>query len=350
MESQQQDVPVYANYEDMRNSGPTSSTAYMINMGPGGVPPEQPQPRKRSGTTQQYRGFKTSENEPRGCMEWLVTLLSVLVFIITSPIAIFICFKVVAEYERAIIFRLGRLSGGARGPGMFFILPCIDEYRKVDLRTVTFNVPQQEMLTKDSVTVTVDAVVYYRISDPLYAVVQVEDYSLSTRLLAATTLRNIVGTRNLSELLTEREILAHHMQATLDEATEPWGVMVERVEIKDVSLPVSMQRAMAAEAEAARDARAKVIAAEGEKKSATALKEASDVISSSPSALQLRYLQTLSSISAEKNSTIVFPLPMELLTPYLAKYAQMMPSPPQLPEKSDATLINAAAAWPKTNL
>ncbi|KAH8303949.1 hypothetical protein KR044_000415, partial [Drosophila immigrans] len=270
-----------------------------------------------------------AENEPLGCMEWIVTVLSTLVFIITCPISIFICFKVVAEYERAIIFRLGRLSGGARGPGMFFILPCIDEYRKVDLRTVTFNVPQQEMLTKDSVTVTVDAVVYYRISDPLYAIVRVEDYSMSTRLLAATTLRNIVGTRNLTELLTERETLAHHMQLTLDEATEPWGVMVERVEIKDVSLPVSMQRAMAAEAEATRDARAKVIAAEGEKKSASALKDASDVISSSPSALQLRYLQTLSSISAEKNSTIVFPLPMELLTPYLAKYMPMMQLPPK---------------------
>lgn len=172
-----------------------------------------------------------AENEPLGVMELLVTILSVLVFIITCPISIFICFKVVAEYERAIIFRLGRLSGGARGPGMFFILPCIDEYRKVDLRTVTFSVPQQEMLTKDSVTVTVDAVVYYRISDPLYAIVRVEDYSTSTRLLAATTLRNIVGTRNLTELLTERESLAHHMQATLDEATEPWGVMVERVEM-----------------------------------------------------------------------------------------------------------------------
>ncbi|XP_062138424.1 band 7 protein AGAP004871 isoform X2 [Drosophila sulfurigaster albostrigata] len=277
-----------------------------------------------------------AENEPLGCMEWLVTVLSILVFIVTCPISIFICFKVVAEYERAIIFRLGRLSGGARGPGMFFILPCIDEYRKVDLRTVTFNVPQQEMLTKDSVTVTVDAVVYYRISDPLYAIVRVEDYSMSTRLLAATTLRNIVGTRNLTELLTERETLAHNMQITLDDATEPWGVMVERVEIKDVSLPVSMQRAMAAEAEAARDARAKVIAAEGEKKSATALKEASDVISSSPSALQLRYLQTLSSISAEKNSTIVFPLPMELLTPYLAKYLPMLPPKSDLPTDQPA--------------
>ncbi|KAM8720028.1 hypothetical protein ACLKA7_006136 [Drosophila subpalustris] len=342
--------PMYANYEDLRASElPSgSSNTTTITIMPDQQQQQQQQQRQHNHNYQeqeeiepnlyqpeartaapQYSTFKTSENEPLGCMEWLVTALSVLVFIITCPISIFICFKVVAEYERAIIFRLGRLSGGARGPGMFFILPCIDQYRKVDLRTVTFNVPQQEMLTKDSVTVTVDAVVYYRISDPLYAIVRVEDYSNSTRLLAATTLRNIVGTRNLTEILTERETLAHNMQFTLDEATEPWGVMVERVEIKDVSLPISMQRAMAAEAEAARDARAKVIAAEGEKKSATALKEASDVISSSPSALQLRYLQTLSSISAEKNSTIVFPLPMELLTPYLAKYMPMMQLPPK---------------------
>ncbi|XP_030379517.1 band 7 protein AGAP004871 [Scaptodrosophila lebanonensis] len=312
------DTQQYANYEDLRQSevpAGSNSIPYMIN-----IPNAEQQPRP----TQQ--GFKTSENEPAGCFELVAIILSVVAFILTFPVAIFICFKVVAEYERAIIFRMGRLrSGGARGPGVFFVLPCIDEYCKVDLRTVTFNVPQQEMLTKDSVTVTVDAVVYYRINEPLSAVIQVADYSTSTRLLAATTLRNIVGTRNLSELLTERETLAHNMQGTLDVATEPWGVMVERVEIKDVSLPHSMQRAMAAEAEAARDARAKVIAAEGEKKSAAALKEASDVISSSPSALQLRYLQTLSSISAEKNSTIIFPLPMELLTPYLAKYADMMP-------------------------
>lgn len=154
-------------------------------------------------------------------------------------------------------------SGGARGPGVFFVLPCIDNYCKVDLRTVSFDVPPQEVLSKDSVTVSVDAVVYYRINDPLKAVVQVANYSHSTRLLAATTLRNVLGTRNLSELLTEREAISHTMQISLDEATDPWGVKVERVEIKDVSLPQSLQRAMAAEAEAAREARAKVIAAEG---------------------------------------------------------------------------------------
>ncbi|XP_034664263.1 band 7 protein AGAP004871 [Drosophila subobscura] len=270
-----------------------------------------------------YQGLKTSENDDMGCVEILATAISVLIMILTFPISVFICFKVVSEYERAVIFRMGRLrSGGARGPGVFFVLPCVDDYYPVDLRTVSFDVPPQEVLSKDSVTVTVDAVVYYRISDPLKAVIQVYNYSHSTSLLAATTLRNVLGTRNLSELLTERKTISDTMQMSLDEATDPWGVKVERVEIKDVSLPTALQRAMAAEAEAAREARAKVIAAEGEMKSSRALREASEIISASPSALQLRYLQTLSSISTEKNSTIIFPLPMELLTPFLNSHNQ----------------------------
>ncbi|XP_062715499.1 band 7 protein AGAP004871 isoform X3 [Aedes albopictus] len=261
---------------------------------------------------------KTAEADSIGCVEVLATVCSTILMVLTLPISIFLCFKVVQEYERAVIFRLGRLrSGGARGPGVFFVLPCIDNYCKVDLRTVSFDVPPQEVLTRDSVTVSVDAVVYYRIRDPLNAVVQVANYSHSTRLLAATTLRNVLGTRNLSELLTEREAISHSMQVTLDEATDPWGVQVERVEIKDVSLPDSLQRSMAAEAEAAREARAKVIAAEGEMKSSRALKEASDIMCESPAALQLRYLQTLSSIAGEKNSTIVFPLPIELIGPLM---------------------------------
>ncbi|EGK97226.1 band 7 protein AGAP004871-like isoform X1 [Anopheles arabiensis] len=261
---------------------------------------------------------RTAEADSIGCVEVLATVCSIVLMVLTLPISLFLCFKVVQEYERAVIFRLGRLrSGGARGPGVFFVLPCIDNYCKVDLRTVSFDVPPQEVLTRDSVTVSVDAVVYYRIRDPLNAVVQVANYSHSTRLLAATTLRNVLGTRNLSELLTEREAISHSMQVTLDEATDPWGVQVERVEIKDVSLPDSLQRSMAAEAEAAREARAKVIAAEGEMKSSRALKEASDIMCESPAALQLRYLQTLSSIAGEKNSTIVFPLPIELIGPLM---------------------------------
>ncbi|XP_055307214.1 stomatin-like [Sitodiplosis mosellana] len=233
---------------------------------------------------------------------------------ITLPFSLLFCFSLVKEYQRAVIFRLGRLrSGEARGPGIFFILPCIDEIRIIDLRTVTCMVDPQEILTKDSVTVSVDAVVYHRVENPMFAVIRVSNYLKSTQLLAASTLRNVLGTKELSELLSDRESVAKVMQDILDEATNVWGIMVERVEIKDVRLPHQLQRAMAAEAEAAREARAKIIAAEGEKKSAHALKEASDVISKSSAALQLRYLQTLNSIASEHNSTIIFPIPMEMM-------------------------------------
>lgn len=219
-----------------------------------------------------------------------------------------------------MIFRLGRMKkGGAVGPGMFFIIPCIDEIRVVDLRTVSFDVPPQEILTKDSVTVSVDAVVYFNIRNPMQAVCNVADYSSATRLLSATTLRNILGTKTLSEVLSERESIAVDLKSMIDTATDPWGIDIERVEVKDVRLPQSLQRAMAAEAEASREARAKVIAAEGEQKASKALKEASDIISESRSALQLRYLQTLAQISSEKNSTIVFPIPIELLSHFARK-------------------------------
>ncbi|OON22291.1 SPFH/Band 7/PHB domain protein, partial [Opisthorchis viverrini] len=280
-----------------------------------------------------------------GCFGCILLGLSYLFIIITFPFSLCFTTKVIAEYERAVIFRLGRiLPGGARGPGLFFIVPCMDRVRKVDLRTVTFDVPPQEtaqleksasltgkwedfsrhkhgktvtVLTRDSVTVAVDAVVYYRIYNPVVSITNVEDADRSTRLLAATTLRNVLGTKNLSEILSERDTISSMMQTMLDEATDPWGVKVERVEVKDVRLPVQLQRAMAAEAEAAREARAKVIAAEGEWKASRALKEAADVITESPFAVQLRYLQTLSTISAEKNSTIIFPLPVDLVTHFM---------------------------------
>lgn len=253
-----------------------------------------------------------------GCCGYILWVLSVLVIILTVPFSLCLCIKVVQEYERAVIFRLGRLlSGGAKGPGLFFIVPCIDSYTKVDLRTVSFDVPPQEVLTKDSVTVAVDAVVYYRVYNATTSITNVEDANRSTRLLAATTLRNVLGTKNLSEILADREAISHQMQTSLDEATDPWGVKVERVEVKDVRLPVQLQRAMAAEAEAAREARAKVIAAEGEQKASRALKEAADVITESPAAIQLRYLQTLNTISAEKNSTIIFPLPIDILQSFM---------------------------------
>ncbi|XP_064616331.1 mechanosensory protein 2-like isoform X2 [Liolophura sinensis] len=253
-----------------------------------------------------------------GCCGYILWGLSLFLIAVTFPFSLCLCIKVVQEYERAVIFRLGRLvSGGAKGPGLFFIIPCIDSYTKVDLRTVSFDVPPQEVLTKDSVTVAVDAVVYYRVQNACTSITNVEDANRSTRLLAQTTLRNVLGTKNLAEILSEREAISNFMQTSLDEATDPWGVKVERVEVKDVRLPVQLQRAMAAEAEAAREARAKVIAAEGEQKASRALKEAADVITESPAALQLRYLQTLNAISAEKNSTIIFPLPIDLVQSFV---------------------------------
>ncbi|XP_022246303.1 band 7 protein AGAP004871-like isoform X2 [Limulus polyphemus] len=293
------------------------------------------QQRNHRARTTGYNISRSNVNENPGICAYILTAISIILIVATLPFSLVFCIKVVQEYERAVIFRLGRLvRGGAKGPdqpnrsdqspndsvsGIFFIIPCIDTYCKVDLRTVSFDVPPQEILSRDSVTVAVDAVVYYRISNATIAISNVEDYGHSTRLLAATTLRNVLGTKNLSEILSERESISHVMQASLDEATDPWGVKVERVEIKDVRLPVQLQRAMAAEAEATREARAKVIAAEGEQRASRALKEASEVLSDSSSALQLRYLQTLGSIATEKNSTIVFPIPLELFRGLLKK-------------------------------
>ncbi|XP_072016442.1 stomatin-4-like [Amphiura filiformis] len=249
-----------------------------------------------------------------------LTALSWLIFLLFLPVSLFLSIKIVQEYERAVIFRMGRiLPGGAKGPGLFFYLLCMDDIKVVDMRTISLDVPPQEILSKDSVTVTVDAVIYFRVYNPVMAVVNVQDYRGSTRLLAATTLRNCLGTKTLAEMLSNRDGVSFEMQSALDEATDPWGVKVERVEIKDVRLPLQLQRAMAAEAEATRDSRAKVIAAEGEQSASRALKEAADIMADSPSALQLRYLQTLSSISAEKNSTIIFPLPIDMLQGFVNK-------------------------------
>jgi len=259
-------------------------------------------------------GYDDEDTGCGSCVGTLIWLLSMLLICCTFPFSLFVTVKQVQEYQRAVIFRLGRVKrGGAVGPGLFFIIPCMDTIQVVDLRTVSFDVPPQEILTKDSVTVAVDAVVYYKINNPMSAVCNVTNAAQSTRLLASTTLRNTLGTKTLQDILADREDIAKTILEHLDSATDPWGIRVERVEVKDVRLPQQLQRAMAAEAEASRQARAKVIEAEGEQKASRALKEASDIISSSPAALQLRYLQTLSSIAAERNSTIVFPLPIELL-------------------------------------
>uniref|UniRef100_A0A3Q2PFK2 Stomatin (EPB72)-like 3a n=1 Tax=Fundulus heteroclitus TaxID=8078 RepID=A0A3Q2PFK2_FUNHE len=263
-------------------------------------------------TSDQRRKHKNAAK--LGCFGWLLVIISLLFIAVTFPVTLFMCVKIVKEYERAVIFRLGRLSDRKpKGPGLFFVLPCTDNFVKVDLRTVSFDIPPQEILTKDSVTVSVDGVVYFRIHCPISSVANVSNAHSSTRLLAQTTLRNVLGTKNLSELLSDREGISLSMQEALDDATDSWGIKVERVEIKDVKLPQQLQRAMAAEAEASREARAKIIAAEGEMKASRALKEASLVLADSPSALQLRYLQTLNTIAAEKNSTIIFPLPIDMM-------------------------------------
>ncbi|XP_056904793.1 stomatin (EPB72)-like 3a [Takifugu flavidus] len=255
-----------------------------------------------------------------GCFGWILVLISLIIVAGTFPITVFMCVKIVKEYERAVIFRLGRITDRKpKGPGLFFVLPCTDSFVKVDLRTISFDIPPQEILTKDSVTVAVDGVVYFRIHCPISSVANVSNAHTSTRLLAQTTLRNVLGTKNLAELLSDREGISHSMQEALDDATDAWGIKVERVEIKDVKLPQQLQRAMAAEAEASREARAKIIAAEGEMKASRALKEASLVIAESPSALQLRYLQSLNSIAAEKNSTIIFPLPIDMLQGFMQR-------------------------------
>ncbi|XP_037936842.1 stomatin-like [Teleopsis dalmanni] len=263
---------------------------------------------------QDNRHIKTTENDPPKLIEQICFIISMLLVVLTFPLSMIFCLTVLPEYERAVILRLGRLKkGGARGPGLVFILPCIDTLYRVDLRTSSYHVAPQEILTKDSVTIYVDAVIYYRMKEPLKAVIQIAAAEESTKLLSQTTLRKVTGTKMLMEMLSEKESLSIDIEHILDEITDRWGVKVERVEIKDVRLPLELQRAMAAEAEATREAKAKIVAAEGELNAARFLKEASDVMSQNPISLQLRYLQTLASISQERNSTTVFPFPIDFL-------------------------------------
>jgi regulator of protease activity HflC (stomatin/prohibitin superfamily) len=225
--------------------------------------------------------------------------------------------KVAREYERGVIFRLGRLLPEPKGPGLFFLIPIIDRMVKVDLRTITLNVPPQEVITKDNVPVRVNAVAYFRIVEPKSAIVQVENYLVATSQIAQTTLRSVLGQHVLDELLSERDKINAILQTIIDEATSPWGIKVSIVEVKDVEIPAGMQRAMARQAEAERERRAKVIAAEGEFQASERLKDAAQVMAESPMSLQLRYLQTLLEIGASNNSTIVFPVPIDLLAPFV---------------------------------
>jgi regulator of protease activity HflC (stomatin/prohibitin superfamily) len=240
----------------------------------------------------------------------VIMLVVLLVFLIASSI------KVLREYERGVVFRLGRLVG-ARGPGIFFLIPMIDRMVKVSLRTHTMDVPPQDIITKDNVSVKVNAVLYFRVIDPNKAIVEVEDYFYATSQLAQTTLRSILGQAEMDELLAARDKINQELQVIIDSHTDPWGIKVSMVEVKHVDLPVEMQRAMARQAEAERERRAKIIHAEGEFQASQTLANAAEIIAKHPQALQLRYLQTLAEIATENNSTIVFPLPMDLIKPLL---------------------------------
>ena len=228
--------------------------------------------------------------------------------------------RIVQEYERGVIFRLGRCVG-ARGPGLFLLIPLIERMRKVDLRVVTMEVPTQEVITRDNVTVKVNAVVYFRVINPVDAVIKVIDPVHATSQLAQTTLRSVLGQSELDELLAHREAINQRLQQIIDEGTEPWGIKVSMVEVRDVELPASMQRAMAAQAEAERERRAKIIHAEGELQAAEKLAEAARIIAREPVTVQLRYLQTLREIAADNASTIVFPLPLDLIRSLFNKQA-----------------------------
>ncbi len=238
-------------------------------------------------------------------------------FIIVGLGLLFSAIRIVTEYARGVIFRLGRVAGGPRGPGLFLVIPFIDRMVKVDLRVVTLDIPPQDCITKDNVTVRVNAVLYFRVIDPIRAVINIRNFTQATVQIAQTSLRSVVGQRELDELLANRDEVNNDLQHIIDDQTDPWGVKVSIVEVKDVELPEVMKRAMARQAEAEREKRAKIIHASGEFEAAKQLQEAATLIAKEPSALQLRYLQTLTEISVEKNSTIIFPLPIDLITPLL---------------------------------
>ncbi len=243
----------------------------------------------------------------------VVAVLFLVVLFLVSAI------KVAREYERGIVFRLGRLLPEPKGPGLFLLIPIVDRMVKVDLRTITLNIPPQEVITKDNVPARVNAVAYFRIVEPKNAIVQIENFMVATSQIAQTTLRSVLGQHLLDELLSERDKINAILQGIIDEATSPWGIKVSIVEVKDVEIPSGMQRAMARQAEAERERRAKVINAEGEFQASERLKDAALVIEDHPIALQLRYLQTLLELGSSQSTTIVFPAPIDLLTPFLER-------------------------------
>jgi len=249
-------------------------------------------------------------------MQFFATFIAVIVlfllFIISNSV------KILREYERGVIFRLGRLIA-TKGPGLILLIPLVDRMVKVSLRTIVLDVPPQDVITKDNVSLKVNAVLYFRVVQAEKAIVEVEDYLGATSQLSQTTLRSILGQSQLDELLSERDQINRELQKIIDRQTEPWGIKVSNVEVKHVDLPIEMQRAMAKQAEAERERRAKVIHAEGEFQASQKLADAAEIMNKQPQALQLRYLQTLTEIASEKNSTIIFPLPIDLLKPFLGK-------------------------------
>ena len=274
-----------------------------------------------------------------------IALIVVAIIVVLLILLLFATVKVAREYERGVIFRLGRLLPQPKGPGLFLLIPVIDRMEKVDLRTVTLNVPPQEVITKDNVPVRVNAVAYFRIVEPKAAIVQVENYMVATSQIAQTTLRSVLGQHVLDELLSERDKINQILQGIIDEATSPWGIKVSVVEVKDVEIPGDMQRAMARQAEAERERRAKVISAEGEFQASERLKDAAAVMATQPITVQLRYLQTVTEIATENNSTTIFPVPIELFRPFLqAAAAAGKPaeaSPPLQPGEPSAPALSA---------
>ncbi len=247
------------------------------------------------------------------------TTTMIMVLIVMGVILLSSSVKVVKEYERAVVFRLGRLLHSSKGPGIIIIIPMVDKWVKVSLRTVAMDVPPQDIITKDNVSIKVNAVVYFRVLEPNKAITEVEDYVYNTSQLAQTTLRSILGSVELDQLLADQDKINSELQSVLDTQTDPWGIKVSAVEIKHVDLPQEMQRAMAKQAEAERERRAKIISAQGEAQAATKMVEAAKLMEIHPIALQLRYLQTLAEIATENNSTTLFPIPIDLLSPFLKK-------------------------------
>lgn len=271
-----------------------------------------------------------------------IALVVLVVLVIFALIVIGSAVKVLREYQRGVVFRLGRLIA-TKGPGLILLIPLIDRMERVDLRTVTLNIPPQEVITRDNVPSSVNAVAYFRVVDANRAIVEVENFLLATSQISQTALRSVLGKAELDQLLAERERLNEELQKIIDESTEPWGVKVTAVEIKDVEIPEQMQRAMARQAEAERERRAKIINSEGEFQAAQKLTDAADIISTNPASLQLRYLQTLLEIGGNQNSTVIFPLPMDVLKPFLdaaeatpTPGSGPKPAPPPPPPEPDA--------------